>query len=192
MNLARLEEISRIATQECSVTLSRILHGPVTVGVHYVERKKVTEIFGMLELETTVVVVTHHLVGEVGGSLGLILPASTALLLAEVLLKKEQRTLRELTEEAKDTLEELGNIMIGNYLRAFSRQIGASNIVHRAGTLAWGTVGTVRDQIVNSLDTLEEGTIVGVFFRFEHATVKGYVVILFEAELLAKKGGALA
>lgn len=190
MNLAKLEDISRIATQESSVALSKLVHGPVSVGVHVVETKNADEVFRTLEQETLVVVVSHTLLGETEGSVGLILPKETAFVLSDLLLQRERGTTTELTEEVKAALEELGNIIVGNYLRAFSRQLGLRNLVHQAGNLSWGTLESVQEQMLSPVGSLSrEGTVVAVLFSFQEAVVKGYVVILLDAERLEKAGG---
>lgn len=189
MNLAKIEEINRLATEECSLALSKLVKEPASVTTYYVVLKTPEEVFKMIDEESPCVGVTVGVTGDVEGSIALILSKESAFCLADLLLNRERGTTRELTSEAPRALEELGNVVTGCYLRAFSKGLGTRTLLHRAPTLVQETPESIRLGLGAWLKPDEKIPFVAVLFGFKQAVVKGYVLVLFEAETLEKAGG---
>ncbi len=192
MNLGKLEEVSRIATQETSAALSKMLKTSVTVVAHSVKGLSVDALFQEINQAEVNVVISAPVVGDLEGNLSLLFSKESALHVADLLLKKESKTvLGDYTAEQRTALEELANVLAGNYLRAFSKELGAKSVLHRAGFFYSGTLDSMRAHIFSSLAQVpSEGNLVGILFTCEEQRMKGHVVILLSSERLEKVGGA--
>lgn len=188
MNLDRLKEVNQLAMLEASKALSKFLQGPVTVGMPRVEVKRVQELSSILSPGEVVVGLSMPLTSDVVGNTLLVLPSETAFAFCDILLKRERGDTKVIAEEEQHLLEEVGNIVVGNYLRAFSQGFGFKCLLHRAPEFTWDQFGAlIRRTIPSPVFTPpEEALFIELFFDFQQATVKGYMILLFEAKDLER------
>ncbi len=186
MNLNRLKEMNQLAMLEASKALSKLLQGPVAVGIPKVEVKRAQELFSILPPEEIVVGLSMLLSSDVVGNALLILPSQTPFTFCDLLLKRQRGDTKAIAEEEQHVLEEVGNIVVGNYLRAFSQAFGFKCILHRAPEFAWDQFGALMRRIVPSpvSGSPEDALFIEVLFDFQQTTVKGFMVLLFEAKNL--------
>lgn len=188
MNPAKLQEISHIAAQASAVALSKLVRAPVSIRILEVEDKNFREAFRMLEQETLVVVTHSLIVDETERYVKLILPKDTAFLLSDLLLKQERGATKELTKEVREVLEELSNIITGNYLRILASLVGSRDMLHQVGRVSWGTLESVQGQILSFRGPLsKKGNMTAISFDFQEAAARGYMMILLDADDLEER-----
>jgi len=119
----------------------------------------------------------------------LLFSQETAFNLADLLIKREVGTTRELTELDKSALEELGNIVCGTYLATFSNQTG-TKIGQHAPQFSFDMLGSIFEQTVTKFAQRPEKVLaIETEFNFTVPILKGYFfrsyfVVLFEAQQL--------
>lgn len=182
MNLAKLEVVNQAAMLEASKALSKFLKSPVSIGMPVVEVKKAPEVARTLPSEEVVVGISMRISSDVVGNTLLVLPKETALAFSDFLLKRERGTTRLIQAEEQSVLEEVGNIVVGNYLTAFSQGFGLKSVLHGAPRFLWDQFGSLVKQVVPTLVSgdPEEALLIEVRFTFEQATVKGYMILIFQ------------
>lgn len=186
MNLDRLKEVNQLAMLEASKALSKLLQGPVTVGMNLVEIKRAKELTAGLNPEEVVVGIASSLTSDLVGNALFVLPKETAFAFCDFSLKRPRGQTQGIQEEERCLLEEVGNIVVGNYLRAFSQGFGLKCLLHGAPDFSWDTLGSLINQVLPSLVSvpLEKALFIEIIFSFEQAAVKGYMILLCEAKRL--------
>lgn len=181
MNLDRLKEVNQLAMLQASKALSKFLQGPVTVGMPRVEMRRVQELSSILNPEEVVVGLSLPLTSDVVGNALLVVPSQTAPAFCDFLLKRERGDTKAIAEEEQHVLEEVGNIVVGNYLRAFSQGFGFKCVLHRAPEFVWDQFGAlIRRIVLRPVSGLTEASLfIEVLFEFQQATVKEYMILLF-------------
>ena len=186
MKLDSLIEISRDATLEASKALSRFVAAPVSLGTVRVEMKKELELTLDVEPAEQFYVISGPIVGDASGIATLALPAKTAFGLCDLLFKRQLGTTCAITQEEQDALQELGNIVVGNYLRAFARALPGKTLVHKTAKL-------IRDASTNLIKNLtsvcedctrHNALLFEVTFNFRHAALIGCVMVVIDSKCL--------
>lgn len=183
-----LIEVSQEATREASKALSKFVNVPLNLGTVRVEIHKEIDISADVEAWDPVYAVSCPIVGDATGLAALCMPMRTACGLCDLLFKRDPGTTREIAADDEDALLEMGNIVVGNYLRSFSRAMPDTTLVHQtAGILCVSKV-----ELNSRLRGVWKGTgfhdalVFEVAFNFRHASLGGSVVILLEADRLRK------
>ena len=183
MNLKKIKDINELAMIEVSVALSKLMRGPVKIGTPVLDIKRANEWASILPSEEKVVGLSSHLTGNTEGDALLILPSDTALALCDLLLKRDRGATQTIAEVEMAVLEEVANIIIGNYLRAFSLGLGLKSILHCTADLCQDKFATLISQITpnaNESDHKDEAVFIEILFSFQQATVKGYLMLLLQ------------
>ncbi|MFH1768768.1 MAG: chemotaxis protein CheC, partial [Candidatus Omnitrophota bacterium] len=96
--------------------------------------------------------------------------------------KRKPGTTRKLNELDKSALKEVGNIICGSFLTVFSNTLKIK-IVENVPSLSFDMFGAVVDVIIAEFaQKAEDALVIEVKFVFEHANIKGYVVLIFGLE----------
>lgn len=188
MNLDRLKEVNQLSMLEASKALSKFLQGPVSVGMNRVEIKKAKDLTAGLNPEEVVIGITSSLTSDLMGKALFVFPKETAFALSDFSLKRPRGQTQSIQEEERCLLEEVGNIVVGNYLRAFSQGFGLKCLLHGAPDFYWDTLGSLINQVLASLVPvpLEDALFIEIIFSFEQAAVKGYMILLCEMKRLGE------
>lgn len=170
------------AARDASKALTKLSGEKVAVEVSKAEVTKIQRKYPGIEPETIVAGIYLPVTGDIKGASLLIFPEKIAYELCDVLVKREPGTTRKLTELDKSALKEVGNIICGSFLTVFSNTLKVKIIEH-VPEFSFDMFGAVVDVIIaNFAQRAEDALVIEVKFVFEHAKIKGYVVLVFGLE----------
>lgn len=170
------------AARNASRSLTRLSDEKVTVEVTKAEVARIQRKFPGIEPEAIVAGIYLPVTGDIKGASLLIFPEKIAYELCDVLVKREPGTTRKLTELDKSALKEVGNIICGSFLTVFSNTLKVKIIEH-VPEFSFDMFGAVVDVIIAKfVQRAEDALVIKVKFIFEHAKIKGYVVLIFGLE----------
>ena len=178
----KLSTMTTEAAKSASRALTKLSSEKVTVEVAKAEITKVQRTFPGIGPESIVAGIYLPITGEIKGASLLIFPEKIAYTLCDLLVRRKPGTTRKLTELDKSALKEVGNIICGSFLTVFSNTLKIKIIEH-IPELSFDMFGAVVDQIiVQFAQKAQEALVIEVKFVFEHANIKGYVVLVFGIE----------
>ena len=179
---AKLTKMTDEAADFASKALTKLSGEKVTVEVSKAEITKIQRKFPDIEPETIVAGIYLPITGDVKGASLLIFPEKIAYTLCDLLVKRKPGTTRKLNELDKSALKEVGNIICGSFLTVFSNTLKIK-IVENVPSLSFDMFGAVVDVIIAEFaQKAEDALVIEVKFVFEHADIKGYVVLIFGLE----------
>ena len=179
---AKLTKMTDEAAKFASEALRKLSGEKVTVEVSKTKVTKIQRKFPDIDPETIVAGIYLPITGEVKGASLLIFPDKIACSLCDVLVKRKPGTTRKLTELDKSALKEVGNIICGSFLTVFSNTLKVK-IVEHVPSFSFDMFGAVVDVIIAELaQKAEKALVLEIKFVFEHADIKGYVVLIFGLE----------
>lgn len=122
IQLDALREISSIGAGNAATSLSTMLGQKVNMTVLGVTVEALQNVPQILGGEGKVTNAVYFSVsGQVSGTIFLILPMSESLSLVRILTGRKVARMEDLDKVGLSALKELGNIVVGTYLRAFGR-----------------------------------------------------------------------
>jgi chemotaxis protein CheC len=146
--LDAVREISSIAAGNASISLSRMLGKKVTVGLPEIALESIegaSEALG--DREAVVSAVYSSVAGEISGSMLVALSPSETARLARTLTGEKAQGPGELGEMEMSAVKELANILVGSYLRVFSRELGMA-LTHSVPSFASDMGGAILDGLL--------------------------------------------
>jgi len=179
---AKLSKMTDEAAKFASRALTKLSGENVVVEVSKLEITKIQRKFPDIGPESIVAGIYLPITGDVKGASLLIFPEKIAYALADLLVKRVPGTTHKLTELDKSALKEVGNIICGSFLTVFSNTLKIK-IVENVPSFSFDMFGAVVDVIIAGFaKKAEEALVIEVKFVFEHAKIKGYVVLIFGIE----------
>ena len=179
---AKLSKMTDEAAKFASRALTKLSGENVVVEVSKLEITKIQRKFPDIGPESIVAGIYLPITGDVKGASLLIFPEKIAYALADLLVKRVPGTTHKLTELDKSALKEVGNIICGSFLTVFSNTLKIK-IVENVPSLSFDMFGAVVDVIIAEFaQKAEDALVIEVKFVFEHANIKGYVVLIFGLE----------
>lgn len=121
MHIDILREIGNIGAGNATTALSKIINRKIDMDVpkvNIVNFKELPDVLGGAENE--VVGILLNLKGDINGMMMFVLEKISAHNLVNVLMEKSLKAFEEFSEMDLSALEEIGNIITGNYLSALS------------------------------------------------------------------------
>lgn len=178
-----LIEISQEATREASKALSKFVRAPLNLGTIRVEILKEVDISAEIDAWDPVYAVSCAILGDATGLAVLCMPMRTASGLCDLLFHRDSHVTREIDAEGQDALLELGNIVVGNYLRAFARAMPSTTFVHQAAKMLHVAKADLNSQLRKFWQSAgtHDAMVFEVAFNFRHASLGCSVVILMDA-----------
>lgn len=189
-----LREVGYIGASHAAKALSKMIGETVCVDLLVATISPLTELPETVgDKETLVAGVYLPITGDVEGSVLMVFPRESALLLVDLLLKRERGTTKDLDEMDQSALKEVGNILAGNCLTALYGLLGMKLTEH-VPDLAYGMLGAVIESVAVTLSQEAERTLVLVLELITETDMKivGYFFLLFvpkDAELILKAIG---
>jgi chemotaxis protein CheC len=120
-----LREVANIGAGHAATALSQMTSQRIMISVPRISVTPLEEVPPHLgPPEEPVAAVLMNMLGDLTGRTLLVFPKSTALRLAEILLRKPAGTFSELGELEQSALQEAGNILSGAYMNALSDFMG--------------------------------------------------------------------
>ncbi len=187
-----LKEIGNIGAGNAATALSRMLSLRIPMETPKVKILAISEADRALGgPETPAVAVLAELSGEIGGMMMFLLDIRFAGLLLRRMLGKTRADLRNMTELERSVFSEIGNVMIGSYMRAVSSLSGLSirmsvpavtcDMVGSLLTVPAAEMGKVSDRIL-----LIEGSFAGSGFSIGGCPGKVNLMLVPRVESLKK------
>jgi chemotaxis protein CheC len=175
----KLLAMTKEASLHASQALSQLSDEKITVGVAKTQITRIAKGFPDIDPETIVAGIYLPVTGDVSGASLLVLPAEIAYGICDLLMKRASGTTHKLTELDISALEEVGNIICGNFLTALCNTL-KMKIVENVPQFSFDMFGAVVDVIISGLARkADEALFVEVTFVFEHEDIKGYLVLIF-------------
>lgn len=178
-----LNEICEASAMKATAALSKFLKTPIGIDVKPIEMKQPNEIGLFLDPEELFVKLFVPITGNLSGYSFFLYPTKSALLICDQLFHKEDGETQSFTEIEKSGLTEVANIVIGNFLTAFAKSLHKKFIMHRSADFTIGSFTHIYDQIQATFpQSMRSDIIIKISFEYQHTNIKGYVVLVFEAE----------
>ena len=178
----KLKEINGRAAVKASDALSKLIDRQVEVEIHRAEVKEVRNLSPFIGPEEMVAGIYLPVTGDINGAALLIFPKETAFVLSDLLVKREPGTTHKLTELDKSALKEVGNVVSGNFLTVLANVLQIK-VVEHIPDFSFDMFGAITSQIIaNFAQKVREALVVEIEFSFKPETLKGYFLLLFEAE----------
>jgi len=175
-----LREVGFIAAGHASRALSELVGESVNVRVplaRVTSLEKIQKILGGPEALVTGIYLP--ITGDLGGSVLMLFPKKTGLLLADVVQKRGKGTTKKLDDMDKSALKEVGNIISGNCLTALSKFLGLKLIEH-VPDLTCDMLNAVMDYVIVKFGQhAEEALVIEIEFNIRRIKIPGYFLLLF-------------
>ena len=146
IRLDAFREISSIATGNAATSLSTMLDKKVDITVPNImveALEKVPELLGGSEKPVTAVY--FSITGQVSGSILLVFSSSESLRLVDILTGQEADHVESIDEMGISALKELGNIVIGSYVRVLADGLKVT-ISYSVPGFAYDMMGAILDE----------------------------------------------
>lgn len=163
-----LREVGHIGANHAANALSKMIGGTSSVELALASLSLITDLPKVVrDREALVTGVYIPITGEVEGITLIIFPQKSALLLTDLLLKREPGTAKVLDMMDESVLKEVGNILSGSCLTALSNFLEIHLIEH-VPVLAQGMWGALMDNIAIQLGRrAEQALILGLNMAME-------------------------
>ena len=188
-----LREIGNIGASHASTALTMLLHQDILVDVPECFICKTLEAPYVLgDAEQSVVAVYLDAYGKGKGSMLLILTEEIAKMMTDLLFCRAQDPNREITEDDKEAISEIGNICGSAYLNAISNLLGVTMLPSPPG-FAVGMLGAVLEYPVTlASEEYDYLVIIKTHFITDRQRFPGYFIYIPDREtekLLMEKFG---
>jgi len=179
IRLDAFREISSIATGNAATSLSAMLDTKVDITVPNImveALEKVPELLGGSEKAMTAVY--FSITGQVSGSILLVFSSSESLRLVDILTGQEVDHVESIDEMGISALKELGNIVIGSYVRVLADGLKVT-ISYSVPGFAYDMMGAILDEPLAhlSLET-EYAVIVESEFIVRDKIYRGHLIFI--------------
>ena len=144
----QISEIINIGAGNAATALSTMLGKKVQMDVPSTFVGKIESVIKLLgEANNTVLTVYLKTFGDVNGALAIIFPPVAALKFNEILTGNKKNDLRNFSDADLSSLREVGNILMGASITAFSKFLNM-NILHSIPDVAVDMLGAIMDSVI--------------------------------------------
>lgn len=120
-----LREVANIGAGHAATALSQMTTRTIMIDVPEVEIRRLEEVAELVgPPDTVIAAILMHMMGDLTGRTMVILPASSARVLCDILLRRPVGTTTAFDAMEHSTLKETGNILSSAYLNALSDFMG--------------------------------------------------------------------
>ncbi|MEE8382570.1 MAG: chemotaxis protein CheC [Thermodesulfobacteriota bacterium] len=178
-----LREITSIATGNAATSLSALLGRKVDVTVPNIMVESVEKVPEILGGGGRIASVVYFLIsGKISGSILLVLSSPESLRLANLLTGQKVDKMENLDEMGLSALKELGNIIIGSYMRVLADELKV-RITHSVPGFAYDMLGAVLDELLAQMSLKTEyAVIMESEFIVREEVRRGHLVFILEPE----------
>jgi chemotaxis protein CheC len=180
-----LREISSIAAGNAATSLSVMLGKKVTISVPSIMVEASGKIPEALGGEENIVSVVYFSVsGQLSGSMLLMLSVSESLRLVKILTGQKADQIERIDGMGISAIKELGNIIIGTYLRALGQALNL-RITHSIPGFGYDMLGALLDGTLAELSLKSEHVVMAEnSFIVEEDTYRGHLIFILEPKSL--------
>ncbi len=178
-----LREITSIATGNAATSLSALLGRKVDVTVPNIMVESVEKVPEILGGGGRIASVVYFLFsGKISGSILLVLSSPESLRLANLLTGQKVDKMENLDEMGLSALKELGNIIIGSYMRVLADELKV-RITHSVPGFAYDMLGAILDELLAQMSLKTEyAVIMESEFIVREEVRRGHLVFILEPE----------
>jgi chemotaxis protein CheC len=124
LQLDALREVANIGAGHAATALSQMVGGTIMISVPRINIQRLEDVAPLVaDPEEPVAAVLLHMLGDLSGRTLLVFPKSAAVQLAEMMLRRPNKT-GELGELEQSAIKEAGNILSSAYMNALSEFMG--------------------------------------------------------------------
>lgn len=182
MNEEKLNQISETASQRCTVALSKLIDTKIEVAFSKPRITNIKEVSLLISSQELGVGVYLPITGNVTGSSLFLFPNETSFKLCDLVMKKEFRTIQELSSFDEGVLKEIGNILLGNYLATFSNNL-KGEITEGMPKFSSGIFGAMLEEVIaNFAKEAFKVLVVKIELTIKAMSMKGYLLLIFKPE----------
>ena len=177
----QLAEVINIGGGNASIALSQMVGKKVMIDIPDMFIGKVEEAIKFLGgSEKVITVIILKLLGDVSGSVILILTPESALKLARILTSKLNRNIEILDELGRSALREVGNIVSGAGVTALAKFLDM-NILQSVPGITTDMLGSTIDALLAEVKAKSDAVMVfKVNFEIEGERIEGQLFFLFD------------
>ncbi len=181
LELDALKEVANIGAGHAATALSQLTNRRIMISVPEIFVARLEQVHDRLgDNEEVIVAVLMHMLGDLTGRMLLTVPEFDALLLCDMLLRREPDATTEFGELEQSALKEAGNILGGAYMNALSDFMGMM-LLPSVPSLAIDMSGTVLTTAQLSFGRDKDMVFcVETNFNFQEAdrTLRGHFLLL--------------
>ncbi len=181
LQLDALKEVANIGAGHAATALSQLTDRRIMISVPQIHVERLEQVPGLLgDSDEVVAAVLMHMLGDLTGRMLLVVPASNAKLLCDLLLRRDPGTTAEFGDLEQSSLKEAGNILGGAYMNALSDFMGMM-LLPSVPSLAVDLSGAVLSTTHLSFGREKDVVFcVETNFHFEEAdtTLRGHFLLL--------------
>ena len=177
-----LNDICQVSAIQATTALSKFLQTPVGVYVKPVELTKMKEMTKN-EDESTLNFFLP-IMGNLAGVSFFLYTQKAALSLCDIMFKKTDGTTHSIKENEISALSEVANIVIGNFLTAFSQSLQMDFLMHKSAIFEHASfTNTFNERMPVMIEKMGD-EVIKIAFGFHHVNINGHVVVMFDEENL--------
>ncbi|GGI78216.1 chemotaxis protein CheC [Legionella impletisoli] len=179
--LDTLKEVGTSGMGHAAKGLSLLLNHRVEITPPKVKQlllEEVTDYLGSAEQVTCGVF--SRLEGDLSGTVLIIYPGDTPLMLLETWLGKQPKSLNALEELETSALTEMSNICLGGYLTALNQLTGYT-IMCTPPALAIDMLGAlIQEMLISLAEQTDEVSLIDTEFSIKNKKIKGFFLLSFD------------
>ena len=183
----KLEEINTRAAFNISTALSKLFSKSVEVNILKADIVKSLIPIPDFNLNSSVAGVYLPLSGDVEGAAIIVFPEENAIILSDLLLKKEPGISKKLDELGESTLSEVGNIITGSYFTVIADMMHAKIIEHTPQFKLQKFSELLREVATKFVEKFGMVVAIEMELLFALKTMKVYLVFLLEQGKISDK-----
>jgi chemotaxis protein CheC len=179
IRLDAFKEITSIATGNAATSLSVLLGQRVEISIPGIAVEEVTSIPGLIgEREKRVTVLNFTVSGQFKGNIMLLFLPSECLGLINLLTSQGQHGIENLNEMELSAIKELGNIVVGSYIKVLAEGLGV-RAKYSVPAFAYDMLGAIFDETLACLSAeTDKAVVMESEFLVQNKLYRGYLVFI--------------
>lgn len=179
--LDKLGNIVKVAADNASRALSKLINEPVGVGISLPKIGKLKDYFVRnfdAKLDSMVVGICLPIVGKMQGVAITVFTNQVAHKIIDRLCKTTSEKHHIFSDLGKSTLQEVGNVVCGSFLTVFANKLGM-NIIEQAPSFAFDMFGAMMDHVfIDFAQKADESLVMEVKFNFHESKFNAYMIFV--------------
>lgn len=183
MQLKKLDEISKMAAVKASAALSKLIQQPVGLDIAPAMTLHSEEPPIFMKQDDKVVAITAAISGNIEGLSLFFFSKEAALLLCDMLLQKTAGTTVDFSSTEISALNEVANIVIGNFLAPFAYPLKLDAVLHHAPKFKCDSYSGIMEHINQSINRATQDTLfIEIVISLQHIKLKSFLVFVMGIE----------
>lgn len=182
--LDALKEVGNIGAGHAATALSQLVGKKIYITVPEVRILTYSEIPKLTgDPNGLIAGLVLNILGDATGKILVLFPRTSALHLADILLKQEPGSTQVLNEMGHSAIKEAGNILTGAYLAALNEFLGLLLLIS-VPNLVFDVAGAVLASVMQGMDRDSKAIVIDTRFIEQNETLSGYFILAPDAASL--------